>query len=287
MPRWRAAAPKTHTSHQKVLAMRRLLALSLLTLALLALTACSDDGGDEAGGSAEDASTDDSTADSSTDDSTPGAGSGSSSEFCEQVDDQVALFEGTGDVPTAEELAGFDDLVAAAPPVIQPDLETVQQTLTAISELGEDPESFTEAFDLLFDPEFIGAIEQVGLFVEAECGLDLETPSEAGVDSPGGDEGDEPAGAGVDSDALRAYVTAEDAAVEERIQSVVTVAGSEIGVGVRNLDDPAEAVTICEILSGYAYDQVGDPDLTINVNNTSGATLASRDGEAGTCEAAA
>jgi hypothetical protein len=261
--------------------MRRLLIAATALLFVLALGACSDDDS-----SSDEAATDD----VATDDSAPASdeGSGSDSEFCAEVEEQAELFEGSSDAgATDEDLAAFDDLVAVAPETIQPDLETVRDTYVEISELGEDPASIDEAFDILFDPEFIGAIEQMGIFLEEECGIDIETPSEAGLD--GGDEGsddEEEADDGLSADGLRAYLETEDADLEARIQSVATVDGLEVSVGVRNLDDPAEAVEICEAVSGYVYDEVGDADVTVVVNDTSATTLAEREGEEGTCEPA-
>jgi hypothetical protein len=260
--------------------MRRLLIAATALLFVLALGACSDDDS-----SSDEAATDD----VATDDSAPASDEGSEadSEFCAEVEEQAELFEGSSDTgATDEDLAAFDDLVAVAPETIQPDLETVRDTYVEISELGEDPDSIGDAFDILFDPEFIGAIEQVGIFLEEECGIDIETPSEAGL--AGGDDGgsgadDEEADDGLSADGLRAYLESEDADLEARIQSVATVDGFEISIGVRNLDDPAEAVEICEVVSGYVYDEVGDADVTVVVNDTSATTLAEREGEEGTC----
>jgi hypothetical protein len=264
--------------------MRRLPAAAIALLLAFALTACSDDGGDEA---------------SAPEDSVPASGEladtgAASSAFCTEVEEQAELFEGSDEGATEDDLAAFDELVAAAPQTIQPDLETVRDAYVQISELEEDDlDSIGEAFDILFDVEFIGAIEQVGIFLEGECGIDIETPSEAGLDDLGEDEGsegseehDEPADDGLSADGLRAYVEAEDADLESRIQTVTTVDGFEVSVGVRNLDDPTEAVGICEVVSGYVYDEVGDADVTVKVSDTSATTLAERAGEHATCESA-
>ncbi|OWY62216.1 hypothetical protein B7486_59635, partial [cyanobacterium TDX16] len=237
--------------------MRRLLAATFALLLAVALTACSDDGGDD---------------ESTSEDSVPASAEltdtgAASQEFCDEVEAQADLFEGSEEGATEDDLAAFDELVDAAPETIQPDLETVREAYVQISELPEDLDSIGEAFDILFDPEFIGAIEQVGIFLEGECGIDIETPSEAGLGEIGDADpedgaGDDPAeDDGVSADGLRSYLEAEDPDLESRVQTVATVAGAEVSVGVRNLDDPAEAVSICEAVSGYVYDEVGDADV--------------------------
>lgn len=257
--------------------MRRLLALLLTALLVTFLAGCSDDDG---GSSDDAASSDDSVAD--------GGGSAEAEELCATIEgDVVAVLEGDSEEIPDDALAALDDAVAAAPSQIQPDLETVRDTLAEVSELDGSLEDAEAIFDLLLDPEFIGAIEQVGLFLESECDIDIETPSEAGVaEGDGeGDEADAEEDDGLSTDGLRAYVAAEDAAIEDRFQSVATVDGFEISVGVVGLDSGDEAVEICELISGYVYDEVGDAGVTITVNDTSTTTFAEREGEDGTCDA--
>lgn len=262
--------------------MRRLLLALLCAAALLGAAACSDDGD---GDSADTGS--------ATDDSVAGDGdegddeqaSGASEDFCASAADLTAVLEGDDtDLPDEEAIAALQDLADAAPEEIQDDVQTVTDAYDELRELDpEDADNFEAVLDLLFDPEFIGAVEQVGVYLEAECSVDIETPSEAGL---GGDDDEAPDEGEVDSSALRTYLEAEDAALEARIQTIATVSGLEVSIGVRNLDDPAEAVEICDTLSGFVYDEVGATGTTIKVSDTSGTLLASREDEAASCEAA-
>lgn len=255
--------------------MRRLLTALLCAAALVAGAACSSD--DSGEGTAGDA-------DATTDASAPAGGGGSTEEFCAAADDAAELLESPDiQLPDPEAVAALQAMADAAPDAIRSDVQTVADTYDQLRELDPlDPDNAEAVIDLLYDPALIGSFEQLGIYLEAECGLDIETPSEAGQD---GSE-DAPAEGEVDSSALRTFLEAEDAALEARVQSIATVAGLEVSVGVRNLDDPAEAVEICDAVSGYVYDEVGATGTTIKVSDTSGTLLASREDEAASCEAA-
>jgi hypothetical protein len=266
--------------------MRRLLLALLCALALLGAAACSSDDGDD-GGSDTGSATDDSVAADGDegDEGDDEQASGASEDFCATAADLTSVLEGDDtDLPDEEAVAALQDLADSAPEEIQDDIQTVTDAYDELRELDpEDADNFEAVLDLLFDPEFIGAVEQVGVYLEAECSVDIETPSEDGLS---GDDDDAPDEGEVDSSALRTFLEAEDAALEARIQTIATVAGLELSIGVRNLDDAAEAVEICDSLSAYVYDEVGATSTTIKVSDTSGTLLASREDEAGSCEAA-
>lgn len=249
---------------------RRLLALlCLLALVVGTAAACSDDSGGD--------SSDDSTPDEEASGDDEGGGDG---DICTLADENLALIEGeSDDLPTEEQVAALQEIADAADEEVQDDFQVVVDAYEEVA--TADDTDFDALFDTFFDPEFIGAIEQVGLYLEDECGLDIETPSEGS-----GDGGDEEADDGFGPDGLRAYLTEEDPDLEERIQSIVTVQGSDLTVGVRELADADEAIEICETLSGYAYGEDGSSSVTVNVQGTDSTTVATRDGEDGTCEAA-
>lgn len=253
---------------------RRLLALlCLLALVVGTAAACSDDD------SGDDSSDDSAASEEASGDEGDGEGGGDG-DICTLADENLALIEGeSDDLPTEEQVAALQEIADAADEEVQDDFQVVVDAYEEVA--TADDTDFDALFDTFFDPEFIGAIEQVGLYLEDECGIDIETPSEGSTD---GD--DEEADDGFGPDGLRAYLTDEDPDLEERIQSIVTVQGSDLTVGVRELDGADEAVEICETLSGYAYGEDGSPDITVNVQGTDSTTVATRDGEDGTCEAA-
>jgi hypothetical protein len=267
--------------------MRRLLLALLCAVALLGAAACSSDDGDDGGSADTGSATDDSVADGDEGDEgdDDADASGASEDFCAAAADLTSVLEGDDtQLPDEEAIAALQDLADSAPEEIQGDIQTVTDAYDELRQLDpEDADNFEAVLDLLFDPEFIGAVEQVGVYLEAECSVDIETPSEDGLS---GDDDDAPDEGEVDSAALRTFFEAEDAALEARIQTIASVAGLELSIGVRNLDDPAEAVEICDALSAYVYDEVGATSTTIKVSDTSGTLLASREDEAGSCEAA-
>jgi hypothetical protein len=239
-------------------------ALALGLVAALLLGACSDD------------STDDEAA---PDDSIPGsvdlADSGvASEEFCAEVEANAGVLDELGGgADAADVVAAIDQMLQDAPEVIVPSLETIRDTFDDSTDDGQS--------DLL-NGQLIGAIEQVALFVEGECDLDLVTPSEQAAGGGG------TAGGEIDPSALRGYLEEEDPDLGPRLEAVSAVDGLEINVTVRGLEvgaDGDEAVAICEILSGYAYEEVGDPDLTLRVQTTTTDDVATREGLEGECTA--
>lgn len=244
---------------------------ALVLVLVLALASCSgddDDGGGDGGAGADDT-----------------VGAQVDDEFCTTAATLVEVLEGDGDdVPTDEELAAIDELVAEAPPAVSDDFEVLRDGLVVLSGLqADDAEGFETALDVFFDPEFIGAFEQVGIFLQAQCGLEVDTPSDAAI--VGGDGEGSSSGA-VDTSALRDFLAAEDPDLEDRVQSIASLGGVELSVGVRGLEDASEAVQICELLSGYLYDEVGADDTTLKVQDPEANDLAVREGADDECVAA-
>ena len=101
-------------------------------------------------------------------------GGGSTEAFC----DRVAEVDASGDTISLDDPAGlaeFEALVADAPDQIRPQLEMIGSLVGDLDQLDEnDPEAFAQAFGLLFDPEFIGAIKDFGVFARDECGIEIE-----------------------------------------------------------------------------------------------------------------
>lgn len=95
---------------------------------------------------------------------------GSSEAFCDQMTSLESV-----DEPTDEQL---DGLVADAPSAIKGDVETLVDTLGEFASIDEeDPESFTAAIELLDDPDFMEAAENIEAYGVDECGLE---PSNTG-----------------------------------------------------------------------------------------------------------
>jgi hypothetical protein len=256
--------------------MRRLLVLCSTVVLLFAVAACSDDGDDD------DVTTEDSAAD--------GASSAGSGTFCADAEANLALLEGdTEALPDDEDLEQLDQLAASASPEVQEDFETVREGYEQLAGLDQsDPDSIELVFDVLFDPELVGAFEQVATYLEDECGFDVESPAESGLDDDdeADDDDDGSDGDEVSSDTVRGFLESEAPEIEERVQSIGSFSGVELTVGVVELDDPAEAVEICELLSTYVYEEAGAADTTIKVQDTGTTDLAVREGEDGSCEAA-
>jgi hypothetical protein len=255
--------------------MRRLFVLCATAVLLVAVAACSDDGGDE---------------DVATEDSATDVASGTSSDmFCADAEMNLALLEGdTEELPDDDDLEQLDQLAAGASPEVQEDFETVREGYEQLAGLDQsDPDSIEQVFDVLFDPELVGAFEQVATYLEDECGFDVESPAESGLDddddndADDADDGDE-----VSSDTVRGFLESEAPEIEERVQSIGSFSGVELTVGVVDLDDTAEAVEVCELLSTFLYDEVGADETTIRVMDAGSTELAVREGEDGSCEAA-
>lgn len=88
-----------------------------------------------------------------------------------------------------EARALFTDVQTAAPDEIADDVATVIATLDAIAEIGisadeNDPEAVDEAFEILLDPEFTEANENLEAYTSQVCGIDLgaESEDEIGLD---------------------------------------------------------------------------------------------------------
>jgi hypothetical protein len=95
---------------------------------------------------------------------------GSPEAFC----DLFISLEGV-DTPTDEQL---DALVSDAPSDIKGDVETLVGTLDEFAGIEEeDPDDFAAAFELLEDPDFVEAAENVEAYAVDECGIE---PSDTG-----------------------------------------------------------------------------------------------------------
>lgn len=96
-----------------------------------------------------------------------------------------------------------------APPAVQADLDVLIGKFEELNELeaasaGDDGTGVEAAFEILLDPEFIAAAENVEAFGVDECGLDASTGDDAGFTDGGADAGvsDGPVEAPVSDDGL-------------------------------------------------------------------------------------
>jgi hypothetical protein len=104
-------------------------------------------------------------------------GTESAEAFCAELEEQGANED--LDLGNPEDLAAFDELTDEAPDEVKGALEQfrdVAQELEGIDE--EDPDAFGDAFGAVFalfaDPEFLGAVQDLGIFMADECGLEVE-----------------------------------------------------------------------------------------------------------------
>lgn len=168
-------------------------AVSVISAGLLCFSACSGSGG-SSGASADSAADvatsieDDTAQPVDTADTTDDTGA-SDVDFCAAISAiQSAEFELEETFgPDARQL--FTDVQASAPPEIADDVATVIATLDAIAALGismdeNDPEAVDAAFEILLDPDYTDASENLEEFTSDACGIDLG-------DDDGDDDGDD------------------------------------------------------------------------------------------------
>lgn len=108
-------------------------------------------------------------------------------EFCAAIDAiQSAEFE-LEETFGAEARALFDDVRSAASPEIADDVATVIETLDAIAEIGisedvNDPVAFDAAAEILLDPDFTEANENLVAYTSQACGIDLGDDGDTDLD---------------------------------------------------------------------------------------------------------
>ena len=114
-------------------------------------------------------------------------GSVSTADFCDAIaaieSAEFELEETFG--PEARQL--FDDVQSASPPEIADDVATVIDTLEALAEVGistedDDPEALDAAFEILLDPHFTEASENLEVYTSAACGIDLGDDDDTDLD---------------------------------------------------------------------------------------------------------
>lgn len=177
----------------------------VVTLALVGLSACSgsDASSDAAASTSPEETSDvrvddgsipdaanDSTDSASTDGSSPAPTDGSSTvevDFCDAISAiQTARFELEETFgPEARRL--FADVRSAAPTEVADDVATVVAALDALAEIGvtteeDDPVAVDAAFEILLDPDYIDASENLVEYTSQECGIDLDDGDDADLD---------------------------------------------------------------------------------------------------------
>ncbi len=170
----------------------------VISLALVGVSACSGSGGssDATPASSPDSAVEaaptigsDATEPNDTADVAPVSDVASASvvEFCAAItairSAEFELEETFG--PEARAL--FDDVQSAAPPEIAEDVATVIDTLDAIAEVGisadeDDPVAFDAAAEILLDPDFTEANENLEEYTSQACGIDLGDGDDADID---------------------------------------------------------------------------------------------------------
>ncbi|MEP1125102.1 MAG: hypothetical protein ABJH68_14555 [Ilumatobacter sp.] len=182
----------------------------------------------------------------------------------------------------------FDDVQSSAPREIADDVGTVVAALDAIAELGvsteeDDPVAIDAAVEILLDPDFTEANENLAAYTSEACGIDLGEGDDVDFDDLGGlddvDAGDE---SDVDSDGPEApdddepfdpsVISIEglqmffeaDPSTADLLDDVViynVIAERNIDLRGSSVDEAAEQ--ICRIALEYALEL--EPDATVRV----------------------
>jgi hypothetical protein len=168
-------------------------AATVVSLALLGVSACSGSGGSAADAPTTtpdstvevEATVEDDTVDTAEPTGAVADGRASEGDFCAAISAiQSAEFELEETFgPEARDL--FGDVQGAAPQEIASDVATVIETLDAIAAIGistdeNDPIALEAASEILLDPDFTDANENLVEYTSQVCGIDLDA----------GDDGD-------------------------------------------------------------------------------------------------
>lgn len=262
-----------------------------MSVVLLGASACSASDSVPDGSSAIPGSEEQGAAPSESSDTDQSA-DGSSGDFCAAISAiQSANFE-------LEETFGdearrlFDDVQSSAPREIADDVGTVVATLDAIAELGvstdeDDPVAIDAAFEILLDPDFTEANDNLAVYTSQACGIDLADGDDLDVDELGGLDGfDDPEGLD-DPDGI----VGADEAEEPFDPTVVSIEGLRVFFaadpstedllddvdifqveGKRNIDlrGPGTGGVLEQIcLTALEYGLALEPDVTVRVADVS------------------
>lgn len=164
-----------------------LCAATVVCLALLGGSACSGSDGDSNDAAATSADTDiavTNSVEAGAAESADADDNGSANDFCGAItaiqSAEFELDETFG--PDARQL--FDDVQSAAPPAIADDVATVIDALEELAAVGistddDDPEALDAAFEILVDPHFTEASENLEEYTSEACGIDLADGDDA------------------------------------------------------------------------------------------------------------
>jgi hypothetical protein len=98
---------------------------------------------------------------------------GSTEAFCDLA---IEMDAGDSlDVDTPEGVEQVEQLIEIAPSSVKEPLAELQDLASQFSDIDEnDPEAFTAAFELVANPEFLGAVKDVSIFFADECGIEVD-----------------------------------------------------------------------------------------------------------------
>ena len=218
--------------------------------------------------------------------------------FCAQLEEQGANED--LDLGNPEDLAAFDELTDEAPEEVRGALEQFRDVAEDLENLDEDdPDAFGDAFGAVFallgDPEFLGAVQDMAIFMADECGLDVEgideiraldpedpgslfegftgAESETGAGGPddtiGGSEADDEPSAssqlGDYIDTNHADAVWAEAVVGTAIGSFGDSADITVSLDTERVDlSEDDAVDACEAVADWAADAY-DGDVTVTI----------------------
>lgn len=166
---------------------RRRAVLPIALVALVTLTGAACSGGDET-----------TTVSDQSDErpTTTGAGDGGGGEsaaYCEAVE-QLQADSGGLDLSQDAEgaLAGIERMAEAAPPELSEQFDTFLTGIRSLAQLDEDdPNALTAILELMADPGFEAAADEIEQYTGEQCGIDLgATSGDSGDDAMGDDLGE-------------------------------------------------------------------------------------------------
>ncbi|MFN7148134.1 MAG: hypothetical protein ACK4V6_01505 [Microthrixaceae bacterium] len=231
---------------------------------------------------------------SSEDSGEPDTGTGGDEEYCAALERLAA--DGT-DVDLTEDpdaaLAEVRSLAEAAPPELEADFEVFLGTIERLAEIPADDTgaALGELFEVMLDPEFMAAQDQIEQYSSDECGIDFDDLGTGGDLGELGELGDDEFGSGDVGEDDPTDISLEDIDAveqanegtgwEDKLSSTVISMGADVQLGSGpDAFTVDEALAMCEAM--YAALSTKNPDVTIAVANGETTIV---DTSSGTCAA--
>jgi hypothetical protein len=212
--------------------------------------------------------------------------SGDGEEFCGVLEGSA---EAQDDLSTPEGLEAFEEFVAAAPDELDGPMQTIEETIDAVTGLDEDdPDAFGALFGAFLDPRFIAASAEIEDWGVDNCGLpEGFLDADSGSFDDGDVDDDLASGDALATADIRTYLddTYGDRAPYADIIGLTRVNRAVIAsFGVEATVE--DALEVCEAIATYVYDLgEGGEGVDVSVADAEGETMATRVESSAECEA--